>query len=49
MSTAESDRLERDASANDASIVVEVRDDGNEGFAKGLDQDARKHCKRRPV
>lgn len=46
MSTAESDRLERDANANDASIVVEVRDDGNEGFSKGLDQDARKRCKR---
>lgn len=46
MSTAESNRLERNISANDARIVVEVRDDGNEGFAKGLNQDARKSCKR---
>jgi len=42
MSAAKSNRLERNIGADDARVVVYVRDDGDEGFAEDLHEDARK-------
>jgi hypothetical protein len=41
MSTAETDRFEGYGCADDAGIVIDVGDDGEEGFPDGLYENAR--------